>query len=129
MGANSASTKTASFKSGFSPLMPFPGSHHPGVDRPGEVAEPAGRRSQFVLKDIYEEKHIISQGVVPEDFVRRYLFDDQDPCSIRSAVDAILGDGMELRATITSPTLAYPQMAQGAMEMAGHSEAPCVELQ
>lgn len=64
-----------------------------------------------------------------EDFVRRYLFDGQDPNSVRSAVDAMLGNGMELRATITSPTLAYLQMAQGAMDMARRSEAPCVELQ
>ena len=64
-----------------------------------------------------------------EDFVRCYLFDANDPNSVRNAVDAMLGNGMELRATITSPTLAYLQMAQGAMDMARHSEAPCVELQ
>ena len=64
-----------------------------------------------------------------EDFVRRYLFDGTDPCSIRSAVDSMLGNGMVLRSTISSQTLAYLQMAQGAMDLAQHSEAPCVELQ
>ena len=41
----------------------------------------------------------------------------------------MLGNGMVLRETITSPTLAYLQMAQGAMELAAGSESPGVELQ
>lgn len=64
-----------------------------------------------------------------EDFCRRYLFDGQNPYSVRAAVDAMLGNGMVLRETITSPTLAYLQMAQGAMELAAGSESPGVELQ
>lgn len=64
-----------------------------------------------------------------EDFCRRYLFDEKDPCSVRSSADAMLGNGMTLRETITSPTLAYLQMAQSAMELASRSEAPAVELQ
>lgn len=64
-----------------------------------------------------------------EDFVRRYLFDLESPYSVRSNVEAMLGNGMMLRETITSPTLAYLQMAQSAMELAARSEAPAVELQ
>lgn len=64
-----------------------------------------------------------------EDFCRKYLFDSTDPCSVSSCVDAMLGNGMTLRETITSPTLAYLQMAQSAMELAARSEAPAVELQ
>ena len=64
-----------------------------------------------------------------EDFCRRYLFDASDPASVRSCVDAMLGNGMTLRETITSPTLAYLQMAQSAMDLAARSEAPAVELQ
>lgn len=64
-----------------------------------------------------------------EAFCRRCLFDAADPASVRSCVDAMLGNGMTLRETITSPTLAYLQMAQSAMDLAARSEAPAVELQ
>ena len=64
-----------------------------------------------------------------EDFCRKYLFDSTDPSSVARCVDAMLGNGMTLRETITSPTLAYLQMAQSAMELAARSEAPAVELQ
>lgn len=64
-----------------------------------------------------------------EDFCRRYLFDPEDPNSIRSSVEYMLGNGMVLRETITTPTLAYLQMAQSAMELAARSESPSVELQ
>lgn len=64
-----------------------------------------------------------------EDFCRRYLFDGSSPYSLRSAAEHMLGNGMVLRETITSKTLAYLQMAYGALELAEHSEAPCVPLQ
>lgn len=64
-----------------------------------------------------------------EDFCRRYLFDSQDPYSVYASVEAMLGNGMVLRETIGSPTLAYLQMAQSAMDMAARSESPAVELQ
>ena len=64
-----------------------------------------------------------------EEFLRGMLFDAQEAGSVRSSVEAMLGNGMVLRETITSPTLAYLQMAHTAMEIASHSEAPSVELQ
>ena len=64
-----------------------------------------------------------------DDFCRRYLFDSTSPYSVQSGVEAMLGNGMVLRETITSPTLAYLQMAHTAMDLAAHSEAPSVELQ
>ena len=64
-----------------------------------------------------------------DDFFRRYLFDSTSPYSVQSGVEAMLGNGMVLRETITSPTLAYLQMAHTAMAMASRSEAPSVELQ
>lgn len=64
-----------------------------------------------------------------EDFCRRYLFDSESQYSIATAVEAMLGNGMVLRETISSQTLAYLQMAHGAMEMASRSESPMVELQ
>ena len=64
-----------------------------------------------------------------EEFLRGMLFDAQEAGSVRSSVEAMLGNGMVLRETITSPTLAYLQMAHIALGMAETSEAPCVELQ
>lgn len=64
-----------------------------------------------------------------EDFFRRYLFDTGSQFSIAASVEAMLGNGTVLRETISSQTLAYLQMAQTAMEMASHSDSPCVELQ
>ena len=64
-----------------------------------------------------------------EAFFRGYLFDKDSACSVRGSVEAMLGNGMVLRETITSPTLAYLQMAHSAMELAARSEAPGVELQ
>ncbi len=64
-----------------------------------------------------------------EDFCRRYLFDTNSIYSVYSSVEAMLGNGMMLRETITSPTLAYLQMAHSAMDLASRSEAPAVELQ
>lgn len=64
-----------------------------------------------------------------EDFCRRYLFDGGDPNSVRASVDAMLGNGMVLRETISTPTLAYLQMAQSAMDLAARSDGPGVELQ
>ena len=63
------------------------------------------------------------------DFCRRYLFDGSQPCSAQASMEALLGNGMVLRETITTPTLAYLQMAESAMQMASRSEAPAVELQ
>lgn len=63
------------------------------------------------------------------DFCRRFLFDSSQICSVRATMEALLGNGMVLRETISSPTLAYLQMAESAMEMASRSEAPAVELQ
>ncbi len=63
------------------------------------------------------------------DFCRRYLFDASQPYSVRASMEALLGNGMVLRETISTPTLAYLQMAENAMEMASCSEAPVVELQ
>ncbi|MCD7768759.1 MAG: alpha-E domain-containing protein [Oscillospiraceae bacterium] len=64
-----------------------------------------------------------------EDFWQRYLFDIADPNSIRSSIDNMLGNGMVLRETITTPSLSYLQMAQDAIVMAETSASPHVELQ
>ena len=41
----------------------------------------------------------------------------------------MLGNGIVLRETLTSPTLAYLQMAEAAMDLASRSDSPAVELQ
>lgn len=64
-----------------------------------------------------------------EDFCRRFLFDAAAPGSVRSSMEAMLGNGIVLRESLTSPTLAYLQMAQAAMDLAARSDSPAVELQ
>lgn len=64
-----------------------------------------------------------------EDFCLRYLYDENDPNSVRSIAENMLGNGMVLRETITTPTLAYLQMARNAVLLAQKSDSPDVELQ
>lgn len=64
-----------------------------------------------------------------EDFFRRYLFDPASPFSIRSNIEAMLGNGMMLRETISSTTLSYLQMARNSLLIAENSDAPYLELQ
>ncbi|MDO4314179.1 MAG: alpha-E domain-containing protein [Oscillospiraceae bacterium] len=109
----------------------------------GRYAERAYTTIQYIMKQydrlidggtVHYETFCEKMGVPcvydsGDDFCRRYLFDSLSPCSVRSSVEAMLGNGMVLRETITSPTLAYLQMAHTAMELAAKSEAPGVELQ
>lgn len=46
-----------------------------------------------------------------DDFFQRYTLDVNDFSSVRNAAEQMLGNGMVLRETIGSPTLAYLQMA------------------
>lgn len=64
-----------------------------------------------------------------EDFLRRYLFDPASPFSVRSSIEAMLGNGMMLRETISSITLSYLQMARNSLLIAENSDAPYLELQ
>ena len=64
-----------------------------------------------------------------EDFIRKYLFDKEDKYSLRNAAEEMLGNGMVLRETISSKTLAYLQMAVNALELASSDSAPGIELQ
>lgn len=64
-----------------------------------------------------------------EDFCRRFLFDAEDPNSVTAAAENMLGNGMVLRETLTTATLAYLQMAVTALNLARDSSAPGVELQ
>lgn len=62
-------------------------------------------------------------------FVSGYLFDPADESSVATSVRHMLDNAMVLRETISSPTLAYVQMACTAMEAAADSASPCVNLQ
>ncbi len=63
------------------------------------------------------------------DFMKRYLFDKGNPDSVRAAADMMLGNGIVLRDTISSKTLSYVQMAVYALDQAGESTAPALEMQ
>ena len=64
-----------------------------------------------------------------EEFTQHFMFDLSYPFSIYSNVENMLGNGMVLRETLSSPTLAYLQMARNAMEAASQSDGPMVQLQ
>lgn len=63
------------------------------------------------------------------DFMKSYLFDKDNPDSVRSAADKMIGNGVVLRATISSRTLSYVQMTVYALDQAAVSTAPAIELQ
>ena len=68
----------------------------------------------------------IYQGV--EDFFQRYIFDMENPNSIRSAAELMLGNGMVLRESIGSSTLAYLQMAVYALDEGAGGEATGLQM-
>lgn len=63
------------------------------------------------------------------EFVTRFLFDPEENGGVAASVRRMLDNAMVLRETISSPTLAYVQMAETAMETAAISSSPCVNLQ
>ena len=93
----------------------------------GRYAERVYVTTQFLMQ--FYDALLDSTAPDYADFCRRYLFDGDQPCSVRASMDALLGNGMVLRETITSPTLSYLQLADSAMDLASRSEAPGVELQ
>ncbi len=64
-----------------------------------------------------------------EEFMRAYVFDRDNPESLRAAADAMLGNGMVLRETIGSRTLAYLELAVNALESGRDSVNPTLPLQ
>ena len=63
-----------------------------------------------------------------EDFFQHYIFDAHDPDSIRSAAEQMLGNGMVLRETIGSSTLAYLQMAVYTLDEGAEDEVIGLKL-
>ena len=64
-----------------------------------------------------------------EAFMHGYDFDGDNPVSLRAAADAMLGNGMMLRETIGSRTLAYLELAVSAFESGKDSVTPTLPLQ
>lgn len=64
-----------------------------------------------------------------ENFIRTYCFDAEDPNSILSNLTRAYDNGITLREEIGTETLSYIQLALYAMNKAGLSESPLVELQ
>lgn len=109
----------------------------------GRYSERVYTTIQFMLEQY--DKFIDGEGMAPAEFCRRmgipceeeegeafcrsYLFDPERPYSVYSSVEQMLGNGMVLRETITTPTLAYLQMAHNAMELAVKSDGPGIQLQ
>lgn len=64
-----------------------------------------------------------------EEFMHDYVFDGENPESLRAAADAMLGNGMMLRETIGSRTLAYLELAVNALASGSKSINPTLPLQ
>ncbi|MDR1816290.1 MAG: alpha-E domain-containing protein [Clostridiales Family XIII bacterium] len=62
-------------------------------------------------------------------FFTGFVFDAENPDSIASAAEHMLGNGMVLRETISTATLSYLQMAVNAIGLAAKSDAPAVAMQ
>lgn len=81
------------------------------------------------LKDIYSDKKIVRDGVVPEDFLKRYPFDDRISDSIISNLNRAYDNAIVLRETIGSDALSYIQLFIYALNNAMNSNSPLIELQ
>jgi len=75
---------------------------------------------RLTLPDIYTNN---------EDFLQRFTFERDNPDSIYTATDRMLGNGMMLRETISSSTLSYLQLAFNALLAAEKSDSPILETQ
>ena len=64
-----------------------------------------------------------------EDFIRTYCFGKEDPNSILSNLTRAYDNCVTLREELGSETISYLQLAVYAMNKAGESHAPMVELQ
>ena len=64
-----------------------------------------------------------------KDFMHNYVFDKNNPDSLRTVADAMLGNGMVLRDVIGSRTLAYLELAVMGMKSAETSDSPTLPLQ
>ena len=63
------------------------------------------------------------------EFLYSYLFDSENPNSALSSLNKSFDNAVMLRNVITSPALAYLQMAKNVMDNAEYSSAPMLDLQ
>lgn len=75
---------------------------------------------RLTLPDVYKSD---------SDFAYSYIFDKDNPDSLMTAADRMLGNGMTLRETISSGTLSYLQLAVNYLNAASVSESPLIEIQ
>lgn len=64
-----------------------------------------------------------------DDFIRRFLFDKDDPYSVISSLSSAYDNAIVLRETISSTALSYIQIAVNVMDSAVHGMAPMLEVQ
>ena len=109
----------------------------------GRYAERVNTSLRFLMK-YYDQlidghpmdhREICERLTVPDiytgndDFITRFIFDENNPDSIYTAADRMLGNGMMLRETISSGTLSYLQMAFNDLVAAKKSDCPMIEAQ
>lgn len=64
-----------------------------------------------------------------DDFIRRFLFDKEDPYSVITNLSHAYDNAIVLRETISSTSLSYIQMAVNVMDSAATGMAPMLEVQ
>lgn len=62
-------------------------------------------------------------------FLYHYVYDRDNPDSLRVAADRMIGNGMTLRETIGSATLSYLQLAVNNLDAAENSDSPMIYAQ
>lgn len=86
----------------------------------GEEADYAGYCNKLGIPNVYENT---------EDFVKKYLGDRNNPCSIISTMTYSLDNAMVERQILGTATLSYVEMALNAVIRATESASPKLELQ
>lgn len=85
--------------------------------------------SGFDVHELCERLAIPDSYRDADEFMERYLFDEDDPNSIISNLNRAFDNGVVLRDCIKSPTLSYIQLALDTLQTGETSTSPMLEVQ
>ncbi len=86
-------------------------------------------KDENVYEEFCEKLGIPNLYAYKQEFVRKFLFDENDVNSVMSALLAAYDNAVVMRNELSSETLAYIQMAVDALERGKESTAPMLKLQ
>ena len=95
----------------------------------GEAFDQSLDGEPFDYVDWCERMQIPNEYGDVHEFLTSYLFDEDNPNSALSSLNRAFENAVMLRNVITSPALAYLQMAKNVMDNAEFSSAPMLDLQ